>query len=121
MEDKLSYEAINGIVETIHKWLDQAPSYVVDLVHRYGSFYAYSHIRWAFWFLAVFILCVWAVVRWIKLMRDGDDDYWMALAIVGTMIGLICLPCFFGFVIEATQWFVVPEVALINSLRWWCN
>ena len=108
MNDKLSYEAINWIIETINKWLDNAPDYIVELVDRYQNYYIVSNWFWAFCGFIWFIFWIILMISWIKNEEDWQIWIWFFLA----LFWFILWAC---FVCSLIQWIYVPEIALIHS------
>lgn len=108
MNDKLSYEAINWIIETINQWLDKAPDYVVELVGRYQNYYIASTWFWAFCCFVWFVLWIILFISWIKNEEDWQIWIWFGLVFFCSIIWA-CL------VSNLIQWIFVPEIALINS------
>ena len=108
MNDKLSYEAINWIIEAINQWLDKAPDYVIELVDRYQNYYVASNWFWAFCCFIWFIIWIILMISWAK--NEEDWQIWIGFGLV-----------FFWFIIWAClvsnliQWIFVPEIVLIQS------
>ena len=108
MNDKLSYEAINWIIEAINQWLDKAPDYVVELVDRYQNYYIVSNWFWAFCWLVWFIFWIILTSNWIRNEEEWQIFCWILLG----LFWFILLGC---FVFSLIQWIFVPEIALIHS------
>lgn len=108
---EVSQKAIEGILTTINNWLDKAPDYVVELVHRYSMFYGISNMVWAFLWLLVIVVSIWIFKRF-KKWCDKDLEwpmmsFWFLLCIWWIVAFIIC-------VMECLKWFLVPEVVLLQ-------
>lgn len=118
--EEIGIKALNGIVDTIQKWLDQAPAYVVDLVHRYGSYYWWTNISSAILAFIMICLCIWWIKKWLKEYKE-DEDVWGSIVLSCWCILFVSFILMWYFIIQSFKGFYVPEVALINEFTPSCS
>lgn len=108
--NELATQALTWLLEIINKWLDVAPQYVVDLIHRYWMFY---------WFANLFgVLISWTVIfllvyYWIRGIKE-EEEYWVPLI----LFSLLALVPFILCTIWMLKAFIVPEIVMIDALQW---
>lgn len=115
--EEIWIKALNGIVDTVQKWLDQAPAYIIGLVNRYWSYYWWTNIVLALLALVVIVLCI----RWIKAWIRTDEDRWWPAIIACSIVSLFAFILLWTFIVQAFKWFYIPEVALINEFTPSCH
>ena len=100
---------ISLLTDTIEKWLDVAPDYVVDLVHRFATYQIIWYGIWLAICLTIFGILIAIIVKWIR--EDEDETVWFCIMVAVVVLG-ITIWCFISFM----QAIFVPEIALIHSL-----
>lgn len=108
--DDLKEQALAWILDTLQKWLDQAPAYVSDLVNRYGAFFAWGNCVGTLIWLVITILSV----RWIIKMCKWDIDSDLLWPIIFAI--MVWLWTFIPCLIWMLKWFIVPEIVVLNAL-----
>lgn len=112
--NELALRALNGIADTVQAWLEEAPKYVVDLVGRYWMYLWWSWAIGVLFSLLLSIFGIWMIKKWFD-ERDnwGDPSVWQVFVWVLTLIPwLILLFCCIDGMLE---WFLIPEVAIIEK------
>lgn len=108
---EVAEQTLVWILETVQKWLDAAPQYVVDLVHRYWMYRGISH--WM-WLLVSLIAFVFLVYRWIKWCKEYEERWWLLLilALIDLVPIILCANAMI-------KWLFVPELVLIDQFTPW--
>ena len=120
--EEIGIKALNWIVDTIQKWLDQAPAYIVDLTQRYWLYYWWEHLLWALFCFINVLLCLWWIKKWAEMYKEDDESAWAAIVTVCSMIWLIALVLTAAMIGQAIKWFYIPEIAIINEISSiWCR
>lgn len=107
--NELATQALTWLLEIINKWLDVAPQYVVDLIHRYWMFYGLSHL---FWLLISWIVTFLLIRYWVKALKK-QEEYWVGLLILSFFVLVPFIMC----TIQMIKAFVVPEIVMIEALN----
>jgi len=106
---EVAQQTLIWILETVQKWLDVAPQYVVDLVHRYWMFYWFANLFWLLISWAIFAVLIRYGIKWCK----ECEEYWPA-CIGFSLIPLIpIVMC----TIQMLKAFIVPEIVMIEVLH----
>lgn len=103
---EVSQKAIEGILTTINNWLDKAPDYVVELVHRYSMFFGWANIFGSFIWLIMVIISI------ILIIKADDIDEWVVCI---SILFLGWLGLFVGCLVCALKWFLIPEIVLLQQ------
>jgi len=110
---EVAEQTLVWILETVQKWLDAAPQYVVDLVHRYWTYRGVSHWVWLLVSVIVFILLVYWWIKWCK----EDEERWVMLLIIALIDLVPIILCMNAMI----KWILVPELVLIDQFTPHCS
>lgn len=105
----LATQALTWLLDIINKWLDVAPQYVVDLVHRYWMFYWFASL---FWVVISWIVLFLLIHYWIKGIKE-EEEYWVALVVFSIFVLVPFVLCMIGML----KAFIVPEIVIIEALH----
>ena len=109
----LATQALTWLLEIINKWLDVAPQYVVDLIHRYWMFYWFANL---FWMIISWIVVFLSLYYWIKGIRQ-EEEYWIALILFSILPAVPFILC----AIWMLKAFIIPEMVMIDALNGGCH
>lgn len=107
--NELATQALTWLLDIINKWLDVAPQYVVDLIHRYWMFYGFANL---FWVIISWIIFGILIHYWLKWCKECEE-YWpgcIGFALIPLVPLIMCI-------IHALKAFMVPEIVMIDALQ----
>lgn len=108
---EVSQKAIEGILTTINNWLDKAPDYVVELVHRYSMFYGISNMVWALiWAICIII----SIVIFKRYQKYYDNDFEVPMMSFWVILCFWWIIAFILCIIGTLKWFFIPEIVLLQ-------
>lgn len=102
-------EVLSKLLDIVSNGLDVAPSYVLDLMHRYWVYYAVANWVWLVISLAIAIVLRHFWFKWIK----EDEEYGVAcfLFSIFTLVPIVFCA------IDMVKAIFLPDLVFINYLK----